>query len=368
MLLLTENFAGNGHYSAALALKKTFQLRFPDVQAEIVCVLHMINKTMERLLGKLYFGTLRLAPDLWRVCYQYDHQFYKVLKQPFKRIFSHKMREMISAYRPDVIVCTHAFCVRACTMVKQELKHSFKLGAVVTDFKANRFWLDPDVDFYLVAHEETGQTIKRIAPHSPIYATGIPIDPMFSLTQADQREMRTKLQLNPDRFTLLLMGGGNGIGPLTAMIHSLETFLALNDFPLQLLIVTGNNPALFAKLKRFTEPHPHFHLFPFVPNMVDLMKASDILISKPGGLTSSEALACGLPILICQPIPGQEENNSDFLITKGAAIREDRPRFVPSVLLPYLADSLRRQQWQRSAHLLGKPAAAFEAAEIIMQF
>ncbi|MFC7441281.1 MGDG synthase family glycosyltransferase [Laceyella putida] len=368
VLLLTEKFAGNGHYSAALALKKTFQLRYPHVQTDIVCVLPMINKTLESMLGSLYFNTLRLAPGLWRVCYQHDQEFYKVLNQPLMRLISHRLKEMINEYQPNVIICTHVFCLRACAILKNELRNSFKLGAVVTDFKANRFWIDRDVDFYLVAHEETGQAIKRTTPRSPVYATGIPIDPMFSLNQGEKKEIRAKLRLNPDRFTLLLMGGGKGIGPLTAMIKSLQTFLDLNDFPLQLLIVTGNNPSLFEKLKRFTQQHPHFHLYPFVRNMVDLMRASDILISKPGGLTSSEALACGLPILICRPIPGQEENNSRFLITKGAAIREDRPAIVPSVLLPYMADTLKRQQWQNIAQQLGKPAAALEAANIIMGF
>jgi processive 1,2-diacylglycerol beta-glucosyltransferase len=363
ILILTETVAGYGHYSAANSLKKAIRMRFPSLDVHIVCMLPLISKPLETLIGKFYTQTLRYAPSLWGAAYAQDREWDRFFREPLGKFVSLKLKKLIDEIGPKLIVCTHAFCLSACTYLKQKKAASYQLGAVVTDFDVHSFWIHPDVDFYIVAHEEMEKKIRQKTSSPRVYATGIPIDPSFSLNQKDACRARLELGLDVDRFTILLMGGGSGMGPIKKSLSYFRKSFYQQSF--QLLIITGNNQPLYEALQNETRSDPHIYTFPFVHNMVDFMCASDFIITKPGGMTSSEALAIGLPMLICRPIPGQEESNSQFLLSRGAAIRQDEPKRLPEDLSELLHQPKELTLMRKQASSIGKPYSSFIGAEII---
>lgn len=367
ILILTETIAGYGHYSAASSLEKGITLEYPESEVQIVCILPLISKQLESFINKCYLQTLRYAPNLWGACYQRDSQFSKLFRDPMGKFVAHKLRSIIEGIKPQVIICTHAFCLSACAYLKSHTScNSFRLGAVVTDFDVHSFWVHPAVDFYITAHEEIGLKIREKGSQADIYNTGIPINPAFFMEQKEKKEARKQIGIDPDRFTILLMGGGSGIGPFNSCLNALKNLALKQDY--QLLIITGNNQTLYDELSHELKNLSHAYLFPFVHNMVDFMCASDFIITKPGGMTSSEALATGLPMVICKPIPGQEENNSRFLLNKQVAIREDQPQHLPEQLAYFIEHPDPLHKMQTNATLVGKPGSAIHGAQIVMNY
>ncbi|MBA4547434.1 glycosyltransferase [Thermoactinomyces intermedius] len=367
ILILTETVAGYGHYSAASSLKKGIELEYPGSEVQIVSILPMISKQLKSLIKKSYLQTLRYAPNLWGACYQWDSRFSKLFRDPMGKFVAHKLRTFIEGLKPRVIICTHAFCLSACAYLKSHTscKH-FRLGGVVTDFDVHSFWVHPAVDFYITAHEEIGVKIRKKGCQADLYSTGIPINPAFFTEQKEKKEARKQIGISPDRFTILLMGGGSGIGPFYSCLEALKHMPLKQNY--QLLIITGNNQPLYDELSRELKNLSHVHLFPFVHNMVDFMCASDFIVTKPGGMTSSEALATGLPMVICQPIPGQEEKNSRFLLNKQVAIREDQPQHLPKQLTYLIEHPDPLHEMQNNATLVGKPGSAIDGAQIVMDY
>lgn len=367
ILILTETVAGYGHYSAAYSLKQGLKMIYPEGEVRIICVLPLISRPLESFINKCYMQTLRYAPNLWGAAYQRDSRFSKLFRDPMGKFVANKLRNIIEGINPSVIVCTHAFCLSACAYLKSHsLSGSFRLGAVVTDFDIHSFWIHPAVDFYISAHDEIGMKISQEGSQANIYPTGIPIHPDFSIRRKERQDARRCIRIDPERFTVLLMGGGSGIGPLQSCISALQQSLA--DHHIQLLIITGKNKALYEELSKQLRNQPHVYLFSFVHNMVDFMCASDFIITKPGGMTSSEALATGLPIVICKPIPGQEENNSRFLLDKNVAIRQDKPKNLPKDLSYFIEHPAPLFEMQSNAAQVGKPQSAINAAEIITNY
>jgi processive 1,2-diacylglycerol beta-glucosyltransferase len=196
--------------------------------------------------------------------------------------------------------------------------------SVVTDFEAHALWMDEDVDLYCVAAEETkARLVARGAEAANILATGIPIAAKFS-NKIDPRAIRKTLGLRDDLPTLLVLSGGFGMGPVEKILHELDK--VSHEF--QTLVVCGRNEELRRELAAQDRKHPT-RVLGFASNMHELMAVADLIVSKPGGLTSSEALAMGKPLLILDPIPGQEAANSDFLLERGAAVKVNRAEDVP---------------------------------------
>jgi processive 1,2-diacylglycerol beta-glucosyltransferase len=366
ILIFTESVVGHGHYSAADSLKKALELKSANLSVEIVRVLPLISKPLEAWMGKLYLGTLRYAPLLWEKAYTREKEFGRLLRDPIGRFVAGKLKDLIEEERPKVAVCTHSFCLGALAQLKARTGVSFRLGSVITDFDIHSFWLHPSVDFYIVANEETAAKLYTDSGNSDCFATGIPIDPAFSHPPCDKKTIRRKLGLDSGRFTVLFTGGGCGMIPLSDsffLYHAL-----VNHLPVQLVFITGNNDALHRQLSSCFANESHVHVRGFVHNMVEYMQASDLILTKPGGLTSSEAMAAGLPMLIGKPIPGHEEKNSHFLLKHKVAIRRDHPEELFQTLLSLLEEPHALDEMRQRALRIGKPRSAFDGAEAVLQY
>ena len=232
----------------------------------------------------------------------------------------------------------------------------------VTDFDLHQMWLHPGISGYFVANEELAFRLHRQGvPRKDIVVSGIPVMPVFT-TRPDRPEAAARLSLNPDCFTVLLMGGGAGIGMDPVWI----TELLETESQLQVIVMTGKNQALRKALVGVAHEYSNrLRIIGFTEDVATLMMAADLAITKPGGLSTSECLVCGLPMLLVNPIPGQEERNAAFLLQEGVAVRADDPLTLQFRLQKLLSDPARLDSMRQRAIALSKPEAAHQVLERI---
>ena len=260
---------------------------------------------------------------------------------------------MSKHFKPDVVLCTHYLPLETLTPMRDKADGPRPfVVCIVTDFEAHALWMESCVDLYCVAAEETkARLIARGVAAENVVVTGIPIAAKFS-TKPDAKAVRKQYGLRDDLSTLLVLSGGFGMGPVAEILAELDK--ASGQF--QTLVVTGRNEELRRKLATQDRKHPT-HVLGFSTNMHELMAVADLIITKPGGLTTSEALALGKPLFILNPIPGQEAANSDFLLEHGAAAKANRVEDLP-YRVEQLLGSKKLSEMGKLAKSLGRANAA----------
>jgi processive 1,2-diacylglycerol beta-glucosyltransferase len=284
-------------------------------------------------------------PKLLRRLKLFQRKFPSGSKQRFAR--------HVRQFKPDAVLCTHYLPLETLTPLREK-KGGIRpfVACVVTDFEAHALWMESCVDLYCVAAEETkARLVARGADAADVIATGIPIAAKFS-SKPDARAVRRKYGLRDDLPVLLVLSGGFGMGPVAEILAELDKA----DGQFQTLVVTGRNEELRRKLAAQDRKHPT-HVLGFSTNMHELMAVADLIITKPGGLTSSEALAMGKPLFILNPIPGQEAANSDFLLEHGAAAKANRVEDLP-YRIGQLLGSKKLAEMGKAAKALGRADAA----------
>ena len=365
-VLVLSASAGAGHLRAAEAIEKAIRIRSLASDVQHLDVLKFTNKVFRHLYSKAYIDLVNNAPEV--LGWLYDHLDDPAKKDPirlaFDRLNANPFIRYLERYQPDIAICTHFLPSGIISSLKGEEKVKVLNTVVVTDFDVHAMWLCRHVEQYFVAMEETKVHLKALGvPESLVTISGIPIDPVFAGPR-DKNAMRRKHGLEPDRFTILVSAGGFGVGPVGYLMQA----LAQLKHPARVLAVCGRNEALKAELAetigRLKKTSVvSFTLVGFTSEMDELMTAADLFVGKPGGLTTSEALAKGLPMVVINPIPGQEERNSDHLLEQGAAIRCNN---LPA--LAYKIDSLidtpgKLAQMEESSRSMGKPDAAFTVVD-----
>jgi processive 1,2-diacylglycerol beta-glucosyltransferase len=266
---------------------------------------------------------------------------------------SRKFARFVKQFAPDAVLCTHYLPVELLGGLRKKWSGPPPLTvSIVTDFEAHALWMESNVDLYCVAAEDTkARLVARGVLPAQVLATGIPISVKFS-NKIDASFVRKNYGLRDDLPILLVLSGGFGMGPVAEILAALDQI----ERPFQTLVVAGRNEELRRELAARDYHHPT-HVLGFVTNMQELMAISDLLVTKPGGLTTSEALAMGKPLFILNPIPGQEAANSDFLLQRGAAAKVSRVEDLPFAL-DGLLGSKKLAAMARAAKALGRPSAA----------
>lgn len=264
-----------------------------------------------------------------------------------------KLGRYVKQFRPDVVLCTHYFPLETLNHLRRKRGGPRPMAvSVVTDFEAHALWMDSCVGLYCVAAEETkARLVARGAALAEVVVTGIPISAKFS-AKLNPKAVRKALGLRDDLPVLLVPSGGFGMGPVGQILAELDKV----SRPFQTVVVTGRNAELRRELATQDRKHPT-QVLGFASNMHELMAVAELIITKPGGLTSSEALAMGKPLFILNPIPGQEAANSDFLLEHGAAAKANRVEDLP-YRIEQLLGSRKLADMARAARALGKPQAA----------
>src|SRR5215208_7182780 len=362
-VLLLSASAGAGHVRAAEAIEKAFKQREDGESREVhhFDVLNYTNKVFRHLYSKAYIDLVNKMPEVpgW----MYD-KLDKPWKNERRRLALDKLNtrpfvKLLREYQPDLIVCTHFLPAEIVSWLKAKERIASRQVIIVTDFDVHAMWLVHHYEHYFVAVDEARVYLEAFGiPAGKITVSGIPIDPVFAIRK-DKQQMRAKHGLAPDRTTILLSAGGFGVGSVDALVNSL---LPLNHRS-QIVAICGRNEELKRRLTRLAaraKPDATVTLKPFgyTKEMDELMAASDLVLGKPGGLTTCEALAKGLAFAIVNPIPGQEERNSDHLLEDGVAVRCNNLPVLAYKLDRLLDDPARFASMPAGARRMARPDAA----------
>jgi processive 1,2-diacylglycerol beta-glucosyltransferase len=301
-------------------------------------VLDYTNKLFQNLYSKTYIEMVDKAPAVLGWLYDQSDKPWRFQKRrlALDKLNAGPFIKLLKDYQPDLAVCTHFLPAEIISWLKQKRRLNTPQAIVVTDFDVHAMWLCRHYEHYFVAIEETRQHLQELGiDPEKITVSGIPIDPVFAENK-DKTEMRKKLRLDITLPAILISAGGFGVGPMELLIESLTKMRN----KVQVIAICGKNNELKSRLEKFSKqlpPDSTLKIFPvgYTTQMDEYMSAADLLLGKPGGLTTSEALAKNLPIVIVRPIRGQEERNSDHLLEEGVAIRCNN---LP--VLAYKIDSL----------------------------
>ena len=357
--------ARSGHYQAARALEQAIRRVNPRAETLTIDAFQYLNPVLARIVDRMYLSVIQNAPEIWD--YLYDNPKVVHRSNSFRKLLhrydSPRLHGLLEDFRPDAIACTQAFPCGLVADFKEEQDLSTPLYGILTDFSPHAYWVHSQVNGYVVPAEESRQWLldHRVEPDR-VSALGIPIDPVFA-ESPDVQAIRRRLQLTPGVPVILLMGGGQGLGPIV------ETVEQLNRIPreFQLLVIAGTNEALYHKLitRAPALKHP-MQVFGHVDFVADLMSVASFIITKPGGLTTAEALAKGLPILALEPIPGQEAKNASFLLKEKAAHLVTDFGQLAHLAQHLLEHPAELAEMAASARRLGKPQAALNAARLVV--
>ncbi len=307
-----------GHTAVAKALRTYLLMGDPNCQVEIMETSTHLSPKVALLLGSLYLTFITRAPVLWGYLYATSRQQagWMPIWHLLHVLIYKEMATILGNLQPDVVVCTHPFPSAIVSRLKLGGFTSAPLFTVVTDYCTHASWRSSAVDGYLLPTESVRLLMQKSGvPANRMMVTGIPIQPKFH-AHKDKRDARSSLGVL-DRPTILVMGGGLGLG---FQIEDLDRLL--RDYPdLQLLIVTGTNAQLRLKVAALLDhAADRIHVYGYADNVDELMDASDMIITKPGAVTCTEAMAKRLPIILSRPLPGQEQDNSQHLISQGYAV------------------------------------------------
>ncbi len=364
IVLFLSASVGEGHTAAAQAVCSALSERLPGALCEVVDSYRYASNVFHRVASNGYIGMVKVLPQLYKFAYDQAERATKIsaFKTWLHRYTALNLRQFVAELRPDVVVCTHAFPCGVMAEYKREFHDAPPVVGIVTDFVVHPFWIHRNIDKYAVATAAMRQTLvaRGVAP-GRVMVTGIPIDSRFA-DATSKRRARAHIGVAPEATTLLLMGGGLGIGPLENALLAIDRLRS----SVQIVVVVGKNPSLERRLHDVAKKlHHRVTVAGFVENVYDYMRAADILISKPGGLTSSEALVTELPFIILRPLPGQEERNTRYLEERGVGIRVERSRELTATLEELLSSPSTLDKMRRNARSLAHPEAAQSVASII---
>ena len=364
ILILTASI-GSGHIKAAEAVAR--ELASQDPEAQIAAVDFMARSTAwgHWLIKRVYLEMLRFVPNLYDV-------FYKVsggeaggsLAQKSVACFMLPVfARLYKKYTPDIVICTHPFPAAAASLWKEQNNSSLPLAVVMTDYSLHQVWLCPRVDSYFMATDSMRQAMERQGfADKELQVTGIPVSSQLQQLP-DKDSMRQELGVDRKDKVILLMGGGLGLGGIEHTLEALETI----EETLTLLVITGRNADLLNRASAFAETsHHRLHIWGYTDEAHKLMRVSDMLITKPGALTISEAFVLGLPMLLHDPIPGPETENAVYATKNGAALwLHPGEKLAPAVLEMLNDDTLARMGSQALA--CAKPQASSQIAAALLR-
>ncbi|NLP45250.1 MAG: galactosyldiacylglycerol synthase [Peptococcaceae bacterium] len=368
VLILSTKF-GEGHYQAGEALNQVLQARL----LEQGVVRHLdfgefFFKKADRLVRTVYTNMIRKTPGLWKILYERSAEYnLDFLGKILARICWRTITSYINDFKPDIIVTTHFIPAWLLAELKESGRLDKPVVTVITDYFVHPVWLHPAVDFYLVGCKEVYFKLLagRIRPEK-IALTGIPVRPSFERANS-KMACRLKLGLDPGRKTVLIMGGICGLAGKEAEIT--EVIADLADWePIQLLVVCGTNGESYSVLsEELKRKKLRGRVFGYVENIEMLMSASDILISKGGALTLSEALTIGLPPIIYKPIPGHEAGNAVFVEKAGAGLTVNCPHVLGLVVYHLLKEESELERMRLIGRKLLPAQSAENAAALILK-
>ena len=366
-ILILSASVGAGHVRAAEAVEAALQQLRPNAIVKNLDLMEMTNRVFRHFYAQSYLDLVNKAPHMLGY-------FYDMLDQPsrsgsqrgdrfrlaLEKLNLGKFIKFLKAEPWDLVINTHFLPAEIIASLKTKGVIDVPQTIATTDFETHRLWVNQPCERYFTATREGALYLEHWGvPAKDVLVTGIPVHPVFSQAK-DRAHLLAKYGLGHDRPTVVQIAGGFGVGPIEKLFQAM---LAI-EMPLQIVSITGKNEALKTQLEKIPAPGRHrVKILGFTKEIDELMVLADLVVSKPGGLTTSETLARGAVMVIVNPIPGQESRNSDYLLESGAAIKVNNTATLAHKVTQLLADPARLKQLKANVARIGKPRAAFEVVE-----
>jgi processive 1,2-diacylglycerol beta-glucosyltransferase len=368
-ILILHAEVGTGHTTAANALADAFR-RNQQNEVRVEDTLDYGSRLFRESLTRSYLRVSSRAPLLWKMLYtSSDHgdpdtaTAMNTLRSRIERLPVRRLERFVTDYAPDAIVCTHMLPIAVLQRLKRVGTLRPPVYCVITDYMVHSMWISDVVDGYFLASDLTRQAmIARGVPASALHVTGIPVRLEIAEPKA-RDDARARHGLPTDRPIITLFGGGIEVQRVRLVVSRLLE----STMPGLLVVVAGRSESLVRNLADLREgASMRLRSLGRITYVDDLVAASDLVITKSGGLIVSEVLARGAPMLVIDPIPGQEEWNADFVAGTGAGIQLRQPESVPPAALALLAQPERLAMLRQQAIRVGRPRAAFDIAERVL--
>ena len=387
-VLIMSASTGGGHNRAARAIKEELESRTIDnmsIECEIVDSLKLVNNTMDKVISRGYEKSALYTPKAYGSVYRFSETTIASKNEfktnPLTSLMARKFKHLLNESTPDLIIGTHPFpMIALSTLKKNNNIHSLSRSesfykstkvdippmiSVLTDYTTHSTWIQNEIDYYIVGHEYVKELLVYEGVDSEkVKAFGIPVEKSF-LSNRDRETVLTELGLSPEKLTVLLMGGSFGAGNIK---ETLEDLIAI-DRDFQILVITGRNEHLKDKLSKMLDSTIHnknICLLGYTNKMNDILASIDVLISKPGGLTTTEALLNDVPMIVPYFIPGQEEENLDFLTNCGAALRTTKKYSLPVLLKVLIDDPSRLDNLRKNIKSIRKFDSAVNISNLVV--
>ena len=324
-ILIFYGAYGGGHLAAASAIKNYIDTNYPDCETMMIDCVEYINKYLNKVSTAAYKEMAKKAPWIWKKVYSNsEHGALAKVSSASNKLMAKKLNHILQEFNPDLVISTHPFSNQMCTDLKKKKKINCKIATVLTDMAIHSQWIiDYEyIDYFFVANDEMKQAMsdKGIAEFK-IFVTGIPLSERFN-ENFDRNQVCSEFGLSPDKNTILFFAGGEfGLGRKRTSLVFRALIRLFKDC--QVIAISGRNKKMYLKFKKIVESYnvnDRVKVLDYTNKVPELMSIASIVVTKPGGLTSTESLVSGLPIIVINPIPGQEEENADFLVRHGVAV------------------------------------------------
>jgi processive 1,2-diacylglycerol beta-glucosyltransferase len=358
---------GAGHSQTADALKKYILLNEPDSQVEIVDTFKYINKLIDKVVVGSYGSLIKRTPVFYGKMYDYTETDNTItaVSNKLDILFSYKILTLINELMPDIIITTHYAPAEMLSILKLKNKIDIPVVTIMTDYASHNFWLYKGIDAYIVSNSDMiEEMVSKGIDRNSIYDFGIPVNPNF-LTNFSKNTTLSELGLRDDLRTILVMCGSLGVG------HIIEIYEELNkiDLPLQIIILTGSNKKLYAQLNEIKDQsEKEIRIIPFTKEVNKYMQACDLLLTKPGGITITEALLCGIPLALFLPFAGQEKRNLEFLIKHNLAIHIKKLDKCKNTIEDLLLNPTVLESISRNHHIFAKPLSGINIFNLLKKY
>ncbi|CRK81001.1 MGDG synthase family glycosyltransferase [Neobacillus massiliamazoniensis] len=366
ILILSATY-GDGHKQVANAISEAVDLNLPDTEPIILDIMQWLHPFLYPVSNYFYKKVIKRFPQVYSYIYRKtrERSAFSTKLNTFFSLGMGSMLEILQSINPTVVVCTYPFAASMISKLKEQGLIDVPLVTIITDYTDHSYWIHPFTDQYVVGSEQVKDRLISLGVERyKIKCTGIPIRQKFVKTESRDL-LATKYDINPNQFTILVMGGGEGlIGKGLSTFHALERI----STPIQLIVICGRNKKLQKQLQDELRNSKHKVLvLGFCENVNELMAISDLMISKPGGVTISEAMAMELPLLIYNPLPGQEEDNADYLVNSGLAILAENESDLVTKIHHMIHDSFPLLSMKLRTKMYQSKTSSIDAVDVIIR-
>lgn len=371
-ILILYGSYGGGHKSAANAIKKYVENNYKDFSAEMVDCIEYINKTLNKLTISAYNKMAKSAPGLWKkVYFNSEKGFLSKISNGINALMAKKLLHLIEKENPTIIISTHPFSTQMCGILKRKGKINCKVATILTDFQIHNQWLQESkyIDKYFVSHSGMKKAMEeKNIDGAKIFVTGIPISEAFS-KDFNKQEILKEFGLEENKKTILFFGGG-AMGLGKERTCEILKVLAEDFKDFQIVAISGKNEAMnleFKNIVKNSKSVDRIKVLEYTNQVPELMSVSNVVITKPGGLTSTESIVSNLPIIIINPIPGQEEQNAEFLEEKQIGVWLKKQDNIKEVLESVINSNEKLEQMRNNLKGFGNKQSTKDICEEILK-